>query len=142
MLPVFVYLHVLNMDSKIITSGICAGYRYELYCMSKATKTTQCTVHCEVAVNTAWEWNSFREKEDECYSQETFDALAMRFEPPDSRNRWDSPLFTVLPGDSVPVDQVHSVLFERKAPPPNQSTQCVSNRFGFVHIYLFIVYFP
>jgi len=108
-----------------------------LYCTSKASKTTQCTVHCEVAVNTAWEWNSFREKEDERYTRETFDALAMRFEPPDSRNRWDSPLFTVLPGDSVPFDQVHSVLFERKAPPPNQSTQCVSNTFGLVHIYLF-----
>lgn len=112
-------------DVVIIDAGnYIKGYRYELYCMSKASKTTQCTVHCEVAVDTAWEWNSFREKEDERYTRETFDALALRFEPPDSRNRWDSPLFTVLPGDSVPFDQAHSVLFERKAPPPNQSTQC------------------
>jgi tRNA uridine 5-carbamoylmethylation protein Kti12 len=26
-----------------------------------------------------------------------FEDLAGRFEPPDSRNRWDSPLFTVRP---------------------------------------------
>jgi protein KTI12 len=107
--------------------------------MSKASKTTQCTIHCEVAVSTAWEWNSGREKEGERYTQETFDALAMRFEPPDSRNRWDSPLFTVLPGDGVPLDQVHSVLYERRAPPPNQSTQCVSNTFGLANI--FFIYF-
>lgn len=112
-------------DVVIIDAGnYIKGYRYELYCMSKASKTTQCTVHCEVAVNTAWEWNNLREKEDDRYTQETFDALTMRFEPPDSRNRWDSPLFTVLSGNKVPVDQVHSVLFEKKAPPPNQSTQC------------------
>jgi protein KTI12 len=95
--------------------------------MSKANKTTQCTVHCEATVSTAWERNNLREKEDDRYTQETFDALTMRFEAPDSRNRWDSPLFTVMPGDTVPFEQMHSVLFERKAPPPNQSTQCVSN---------------
>lgn len=100
--------------------------------MSKANKTTQCTVHCEVPLNTAWEWNSMREKEDDRYTQETFDALTMRFEPPDSRNRWDSPLFTVLPGDKVPTDDMYGVLFERNAPPPNQSTQCVSNTFHLI----------
>jgi protein KTI12 len=106
--------------------------------MSKASKTTQCTVHCEVTINTAWEWNSLREKEDR-YTRETFDALVMRFEPPDSRNRWDSPLFTVLPGDKVPTDQLYSALFEREAPPPNQSTQCVSNMFMCCHFKFYYI---
>ncbi|KAJ9597984.1 hypothetical protein L9F63_026911 [Diploptera punctata] len=100
-------------DIVIIDAGnYIKGYRYELYCMSKASKTTQCTVHCEVSPETAWEWNK------------TFDALTMRYEAPDSRNRWDSPLFTVLQDDEVPCEHVYKALYERKAPPPNQSTQC------------------
>ncbi|PSN47449.1 Protein KTI12 [Blattella germanica] len=111
-------------DIVIIDAGnYIKGYRYELYCMSKASKTTQCTVHCEIPVETAWKWNCDR-GEDEKYSREIFDALTMRYEPPDSRNRWDSPLFTVLPEDQIPTDEMFSALFERKAPPPNQSTQC------------------
>jgi protein KTI12 len=125
--------HVANIDFfQQLIFGVYSGYRYEFYCMSKASKTTQCTVHCEVSINTAWEWNSKRDKEDDRYTRDTFDALTMRFEAPDSRNRWDSPLFTVLPGDKVPTDEVYSVLFERKAPPPNQSTQCVSNTFHLI----------
>ncbi len=46
----------------------------------------------------------------------------MRFEPPDSRNRWDSPLFTVFPENNLPLDEIHAALYARKAPPPNQST--------------------
>ncbi|KAJ4439852.1 hypothetical protein ANN_07980 [Periplaneta americana] len=89
--------------------------------MSKASKTTQCTVHCEVSPETAWQWNQLRQ---DPYTRETFDALTMRFESPDSRNRWDAPLFTVLAGDKIPLEEMHRALYERKAPPPNQSTQC------------------
>ena len=46
----------------------------------------------------------------------------MRFEPPDSRNRWDSPLFSIKPEDAVPFQEIDDALFSRKAPPPNQST--------------------
>jgi protein KTI12 len=46
----------------------------------------------------------------------------MRFEAPDSRNRWDSPVFTVEPGNDLPFEQIHDALFLRKAPPPNLST--------------------
>uniref|UniRef100_A0A8C5MA92 Protein KTI12 homolog n=1 Tax=Leptobrachium leishanense TaxID=445787 RepID=A0A8C5MA92_9ANUR len=53
----------------------------------------------------------------------TFDALVQRFESPDSRNRWDSPLFTVHVDDNLPSEQISDAIFHRKAPPPNQSTQ-------------------
>nr|CAD7571317.1 unnamed protein product [Timema californicum] len=98
------------------------GYRYELYCMSKSSKTTQCTIQCETPTDTARQWNEGRG--DDTYSQDVFDALIMRYEAPDSRNRWDSPLFLVLPSDGLPLEQIKSALFDRKAPPPNQSTQC------------------
>ncbi|KAK7862666.1 hypothetical protein R5R35_009239 [Gryllus longicercus] len=99
------------------------GYRYELYCMTKASKTTQCTILCCAPQETAWKWNLKREKNEQ-YSEEVFNALYLRFEEPDSRNRWDTPLFVVNPGDDLPLSDVSSALFERKPPPPNQSTQC------------------
>lgn len=55
----------------------------------------------------------------------SFDALVLRFEAPDSRNRWDSPLFTILKDDVLPCEAISDALFKRKAPPPNQSTQSV-----------------
>jgi protein KTI12 len=47
----------------------------------------------------------------------------MRFEPPDSQNRWENPLFTLLPTDSLPLTEIVDVLVNRRAAPPNQSTQ-------------------
>ena len=65
------------------------------------------------------------ESGDMPYSKEIFDALVMRYEAPDSRNRWDSPLITVQVDDDLPKERLASALFDRKPPPPNQSTQNV-----------------
>jgi len=51
----------------------------------------------------------------------------MRFESPDSRNRWDSPVFTVHAADFLPFDDIHQVLYHRQPAPPNLSTLPVSN---------------
>lgn len=98
------------------------GYRYELYCISKHIKTTHCVVLCEIGADVAKKWNSGRAA-DQKYNEEVFDALVMRFEAPDSRNRWDYPLFTAHPGDELPVADLLEALLNRKPPPPNQSTQ-------------------
>ena len=37
--------------------------------------------------------------------------------------RWDSPMFTVLPGDLPLYEDIYSALFLTRPPPPNQSTQ-------------------
>ena len=49
-------------------------------------------------------------------------ALNMRFEPPEAKNRWDSPLFTVKPEDTLPFEEIDNSLFNTRAPPPNKST--------------------
>jgi len=54
--------------------------------------------------------------------------LVARFEAPDSRNRWDSPIFTVHAADPLPFDQVHQVLYHRLPAPPNLSTLPVSTK--------------
>lgn len=93
------------------------------------------TVECCVNENEAWTWNETR-SDEERYSKEIFDALTMRYEPPNSQNRWDSPLIALLPTDECPIEQISSLLYKRKPPPPNMSTQSVS-----ITIYLFLFYY-
>ncbi|XP_023215995.1 protein KTI12 homolog [Centruroides sculpturatus] len=101
-------------------SNYIKGYRYELYCISKAAKTIHCVIHCDVSIDICWEWNINCKNK---YTREVFDALIQRFECPDSRNRWDSSLFTVHSDETLPFTDIHKVLFMKKPPPPNQSTQ-------------------
>ncbi len=108
---------VLILDS----ANYIKGFRYELYCVSKSAQTPQCIIHCDLSPTQAAEWNAAR-LEVERYRQEVFDGLVARFEPPESRNRWDSPLIVVLPGDELPCQEIHDALYDRKAPPPNKST--------------------
>lgn len=49
-----------------------------------------------------------------------------RYETPDSKNRWDAPLFSVSAEDELKFDEIYRSLYEAKAPKPNLSTQCVS----------------
>ncbi|XP_071493133.1 protein KTI12 homolog [Diadema antillarum] len=97
------------------------GFRYELYCAVKSSQTPHCVIFCNTPAEMTSDWNG-RRPEEEKYSQEILDALVMRFEPPESKNRWDSPLFTVLPTDELPCSAICDALFHRKAPPPNLST--------------------
>ena len=110
------------------------GVRYELFCVSKHIKTPHCVIQCDTPAETAREWNQTREVADERYSDQIFDALVMRFEPPDSRNRWDSPLFVIHPDDHLPGTDILAALLNRKPPPPNQSTQTQPlSATGFLH---------
>lgn len=114
----------LNKEDVVILDSLnyIKGYRYELYCLIKHTQTPHCLIHCLTAPEVSSAWNSAREPENQ-YSQEIFDALVQRFEAPDSRNRWDSPIFTVQKDDTLPFEDICDAIFHRKAPPPNQSTQ-------------------
>lgn len=49
-------------------------------------------------------------------------ALEMRFEPPEAKNRWDSPLFKIGPNDELPFEEISHILFNTRAAPPNKST--------------------
>lgn len=112
------------------------GYRYELYCASKAARSTQCTVYCAISRDNGWNFNQNRSAADEIdtingdnsivpYTREIFDALTLRYEEPIANNRWDSPLFTLFPDSDLPIDDLFSSLYEKKPPPPNLATQNV-----------------
>ncbi|XP_017261141.1 protein KTI12 homolog isoform X1 [Kryptolebias marmoratus] len=114
----------INKDNIVILDSLnyIKGYRYELFCLIKHAQTPHCLVHCLTSAEESSLWNQSRDAAER-YSQDIFDALVRRFEAPDSRNRWDSPLFTVLKDDGLPLEAISDALFKRKAPPQNQSTQ-------------------
>ncbi|KAM9854960.1 protein KTI12 homolog [Aulostomus maculatus] len=114
----------VNKDDIVILDSLnyIKGYRYELFCLVKHARTPHCLVYCLTSDDVSSAWNTSRDVGEQ-YTQDIFDALVLRFEAPDSRNRWDSPLFTVLRDDTLPFELISDALFKRKAPPPNQSTQ-------------------
>lgn len=116
---------LLNPNDVLIIDGsnYIKGYRYEIYCMTKLYKTPQCTIHCDIPVEYAWLCNTKRPAEEQ-YSREIFDALVMRYEVPDGKNRWDSPLFAASQEDELRFDDIYKALYEAQAPKPNLSTQC------------------
>ncbi|KAH8387622.1 hypothetical protein KR093_008262 [Drosophila rubida] len=125
----------LNKDDLVIldAGNYIKGYRYELFCMTKTARTTQCTLFSCIPQSQAWALNSQRTQPDHLdeqlnnsnvpYTKEVFDALCMRFEEPHSNNRWDSPLVVVLPEDTLDLESIYKALYETKPLPANQSTQ-------------------
>lgn len=63
------------------------------------------------------------------FPPELLESLAQRFETPDSWNRWDRPLFTVVGFEEpLPLAEIRSALFENRAPPA-PSVYAVSGNF-------------
>lgn len=114
----------VNKDDIVIMDSLnyIKGYRYELFCLIKHAQTPHCLMYCLTSAEVSSAWNTNRDASEQ-YTQEILDALVLRFEAPDSRNRWDSPLFTIQKSDTLPFEDISEAIFKRKAPPPNQSTQ-------------------
>lgn len=100
----------------------CYYFRYELYCISKQVKSTQCTVEIIIDEATMRNFNHDRKEEAEKYDEDTLSALLMRYEPPDHKNRWDSPLITIQTNDSTPLEEIYNSVLNKKAPKSNKST--------------------
>lgn len=90
----------VSKDNIVIVDSLNAikGYRYELWCLARAAGVRYCVLYCDVDETHCRKWNGERkEKGEESYEDKVFDDLFGRFERPDSRNRWDSPLFELWP---------------------------------------------
>lgn len=86
-------------------------------------RLTQATINVASTKEQSWTFNETRDEKNEIYTRETFDALWMRYEEPISTNRWDSPLFFVMPDDKLNMEELYNSLYEKKPPSANQSTQ-------------------
>lgn len=90
----------LSKDSIIIVDSLNSikGYRYELWCLARSAGIRYCVLYCDVEEAQCGKWNQERrEKDKAAYNDEIFEDLVRRFEKPDRRNRWDSPLFELWP---------------------------------------------
>ncbi|KAG7371484.1 chromatin associated protein KTI12 [Nitzschia inconspicua] len=67
------------------------GYRYELWCISKAANEVHGILWVLNQPDVVRRWN----ETTGAYPPKLLDELIQRYEPPDERNRWDRPLFTV-----------------------------------------------
>ena len=85
-------------------------------------------MHCDVPIATSAKWNQARDC-SASYSQVVFDDLTSRFERPDSRNRWDKPLYTINTAEDY-TSQINDIVKGVTAAgniPGNQSVSASSN---------------
>ena len=90
----------VSKDNIIIVDSLnnIKGYRYELWCLARGAGIRYCVVYCDVEETHCRKWNEERREKGEAnYDDSIFEDLVRRFEKPDSRNRWDSPLFELWP---------------------------------------------
>lgn len=90
----------VSKDNIIIVDSLNSikGYRYELWCLARAAGIRYCVLYCDLEEDHCRKWNKERhEKGEAAYDDKIFEDLVRRFEKPDRRNRWDSPLFELCP---------------------------------------------
>ncbi|XP_012563024.2 protein KTI12 homolog [Hydra vulgaris] len=114
---------LLTRDCVIILDGLnyIKGFRYELYCIVKSQKTLHAVVQSGYSKDLCKKWNASVSALNQ-YDENVFNELIQRFEEPDSRNRWDSPLFICSTEIKLQMSEIYNSLFDRVVPPPNQST--------------------
>jgi tRNA uridine 5-carbamoylmethylation protein Kti12 len=115
------------------------GYRYELYCISKAAGERHGVVWIQgsktdeerrlgtsTSDSLAKKWNHERlhatEEGGDYYQEQIMDELVARYEPPDERNRWENPLYKVDVSVLVPWD-INGTLNQTKSDASSEVTQ-------------------
>ncbi|KAI1918608.1 kti12, chromatin associated [Ophidiomyces ophidiicola] len=120
---------LLGKDSMVIVDGMnyIKGWRYQLWCESKAAGTTCCVVHVGTPIDQCVTNNDERlqgreqeknaetvlagttacenvspDDDDQPYPPELLQNLIFRYEEPSTSSRWDKPLFTVPWSDPTP----------------------------------------
>lgn len=92
----------LSKDSIIVVDSLNSikGYRYELWCLARGAGIRYCVLFCDAEDTHCRKWNEDRRRKGEpSYDDRIFEDLVRRFEKPDRRNRWDSPLFELWPSN-------------------------------------------
>lgn len=102
----------LTRNNIVILDSLCyiKGFRYQLFCEVKSMATTHCVIQLLAPLDICLSRNAAR-PQNEQWDPELIKQLEMRYEEPDGRSRWDSPLIPVLFDDTeVPIDDVWKAL--------------------------------
>ncbi|ODV94088.1 hypothetical protein PACTADRAFT_50977 [Pachysolen tannophilus NRRL Y-2460] len=98
------------------------GFRYQLFCESKALSTSYCVIHVMAPSEKCFEYNSQRPLSEQ-WDEELLKHMIMRYEEPDGNNRWDSPLFNIAYDDTeLPFTEIWGSLILSKVLKPNNAT--------------------
>lgn len=92
----------VSKESIVIVDSLnnIKGYRYELWCIARAAGIRYCLLYCDTEGNTCRTWNKQRSEQGlPSYDIPIFEDLVRRFEEPERKNRWDSPLFHLKLGE-------------------------------------------
>ncbi|KAK6019235.1 chromatin associated protein KTI12 [Ostertagia ostertagi] len=137
--------------TKVVRDDDCPNfsrddYGYELFLIGKLCTTTFAVLYCHADESTC-KWLNGQKNENARYKESVITELFMRYEKPDPRNRWDSPLYEIMIGSSesypeeapddmgidlehpsprfadIPLSELFSWMCEGKPLIPNQSTQ-------------------
>ncbi len=83
------------VDAASLMRAVHGWRRYELWCIARALATRYAVVHCDAAPQRCTAWNAERlARNAPAYEEAVMEGLKTRFEKPDSKNRWEAPLFT------------------------------------------------
>ncbi|KAI9293013.1 chromatin associated protein KTI12 [Neoconidiobolus thromboides FSU 785] len=115
---------LVNKDTILIldSNNYIKGFRYQLYCVARANATNHCVVQFGLQPQIAMEWNEIREDK---YSEQVITELINRYEEPIAFNRWDSPLFLIIPTDDSYEEifsQIYHSIIHEKSLKPTQAT--------------------
>ena len=113
----------LAKDTVVIVDSLnyIKGYRYELYCLARATETPHCVIH---TLERDADCIARHEERESPYGQDNATKLIMRFEPPNAHQRWDRPTFALTADEPLPCADILQCLFEPgKTVKAHQATQ-------------------
>jgi len=98
------------------------GFRYEMWCVARATSTACVTV---VPVGNYAECRERNRKEQNRLSDIQFDELVQRWEEPDKNRKWESPLFPLL--DDEQIDEENLLKSLKGVRPQDSLSRATSN---------------
>lgn len=111
----------VSREHIVIADGLnyIKGFRYQLYCIARATSTPHCVLYCQVPASVVRTRNQTLAR----YPPAIIEELLGRFEEPHYAARWDTPLFTVDEcGEGVDWSAIMDTLQGAVARPPSMAT--------------------
>lgn len=104
--------------SKVVildSTNYIKGYRYELFCITRQTKTCQCVIYLDINKDIA-------EKRNSEYPEALFTDLVNRMEVPNQKNKWDTPLIILREGEEVPFEKIFDIVINGRKLTENMAT--------------------
>jgi protein KTI12 len=112
--------HISPKTLTIIDSlNYIKGSRYEFYCLVRNCKTRHCVIYLKTPLSSCIANNAINKE----YDDDLLKDLYSRMEEPIQSNRWDCPMYTVYPDDTLPYEDIDVSLFEGKKPKEPISTK-------------------